>query len=118
MNAILGLGKWFLIIPTLIFGVFHFTSAADMAAMAPGGIGMVYFTEVCLVLAAVSMLIGKYDKLATLLLGLMLLLFSIPHVQMMADDPTQMSAILKNITMAGASFLYGSAYAKDNSVIG
>jgi len=118
MNAILGLGKWLLIIPTLVFALFHFMSATDMAAMAPGGAPMVYFTGVCLALAAVSMAIGKYDKLAALLLGVMLLLFAIPHIQMMGEDPTQMGNVLKNIAMAGAAFMYGSAFAKDNSIVG
>lgn len=118
MNSILGLGKWMLIIPILVFGAFHFMSASDLAAMAPGGTGMVYFTGACLVLAAISMLIGKYDKLASFLLGVMLLLFMIPHFQMMGDDPTQMSQILKNIVMASAAFMYSSAFSKDNSVIG
>ena len=118
MNAILGLGKWFLAIPTLIFGVFHFMNAGDMAGMAPGGAVMIYFTGLCLVLAAISIIIGKLDKLAATLLGIAVLLFAIPHIQMMADDPSQVSNILKNIVYAGAAFLYASKYAKDNAVIG
>ena len=118
MNAILGLGKWFLIIPTLVFGLFHFMNAQDMAGMAPGGAIMVYITGACLVLAAISMAIGKMDKLASALLGIMFLAFIIPHVQMMADDPTQMGNILKNIALAGAAFMYATAFAKDNAVIG
>ena len=118
MNAIIGLGKWMIIIPTLIFALFHFMSAEDLAVMAPGGVPMIYFTGLCLVLAAISMIIGRYDKLAATLLGVMLLLFIIPHAQMMADDPGQMSNILKNIAFAGGAFMYASAFAKDNSIIG
>ena len=44
MNAITGLGKYFFAIPMLIFGVFHFMGANEMAAMAPGGVISVYFT--------------------------------------------------------------------------
>ena len=69
MNAILNLGKWLFAVPFLVFGVFHFLGAKDMAGMVPfGGEIMVYITGVALVAAAVSMFIGKYDKLATGLL--------------------------------------------------
>ncbi|NNE26905.1 MAG: hypothetical protein HKN09_08680, partial [Saprospiraceae bacterium] len=115
MNAILSLGKWFLIVPTLIFGMFHFMNANEMAAMAPGGSVMVYITGACLILAGISMAIGKMDKLASTLLGILFLAFILPHVQMMADDPSQMGNILKNIVMASAAFMYASAFAKDNA---
>lgn len=118
MNAILKLGKWLLVIPTLVFGVFHFMNASDMAGMAPGGAVTIYFTGLCLVLAAISIIIGKYDKLAATLLGVMILLFIIPHVQMLSDDPSQVSNILKNMAYAGAAFMYASAFSRDKSVIG
>ena len=119
MNAILDLGKWFLAIPMLAFGVLHFMNADAMAAMAPfGGVIMVYVTGLALILAAVSIIIGKYDKLAAFLLGILLLLFIIPHAQMLAEDEMQMGNILKNIALAGGAFMYGSALAKDNSIVG
>jgi hypothetical protein len=118
MNSVLGLAKWLLIIPTIVFASFHFMSAGDLAGMAPGGIGMVYFTGLCLLLAAIGMIIGKYDKLAASLLGILFLLFTIPHLQMMADDPSQMGQIMKNVGMAAGAFLFAKYEAKDNSVIG
>ena len=118
MKALLGLGKWMLIIPIFVFGIFHFMNADKMAGMAPGEEITVYITGVCLLLAAISMAIGKYDKLAAFLLGILLLLFMIPHIQMLSDDPNQMSQILKNIVMASAAWLYASGFASDNSVIG
>ncbi len=117
MNGIIGLGKWLYAIPMLVFGVMHFMSADDMAAMAPGGKVMVYITGLALILAAVSIFIGKMDKLASVLLALMLLLFCIPHVQGLSEDPTQMINILKNISLAGGALMYASQ-AKDNAVIG
>ena len=64
MNAVLNLGKYLYAIPMAIFGIMHFMFADAMAGMAPGGKFMVYFTGLALVLAGVSMVIGKYDKLA------------------------------------------------------
>ncbi len=117
MNGIIGLGKYLFAIPMGIFGIMHFIAADQMAAMAPGGKFMVYFTGLALVLAAVSIIIGKMDKLASVLLAVMLLLFIIPHAQNMASDESEMFNILKNIAMAGGALLY-AGQAKDDAVIG
>ncbi len=134
MNVVLSLGKYLFAIPFAIFGVFHFMMADQMASMAPGGSAMVYFTGLALIAAAVSILLGKMDKLAATLLGVMLLLFILPHAQGMGiDDATAQAggfanaqaaqgnhimSILKNVIMAGGSFIYALYAAKDKSVIG
>ena len=122
MNAILNLGKWLFAVPFLVFGVFHFLGAKDMAGMAPfGGEIMVYTTGVALVAAAVSMFIGKYDKLATVLLALMLILFIVfIHGPAAGDSSNQaaMPNLLKDLALAGAALLYAKNEAKDNSIIG
>jgi hypothetical protein len=56
------------------------------------------------------------DKLASTLLGIMLLLFIIPHAQNMANDQMELGNILKNIVMAGGAFLYASS-AKDDAYV-
>ncbi len=117
MNSIISLGKYLFAIPMAVFGIMHFGAADAMAAMAPGGKIMVYITGVALVLAAVSIVIGKIDKLASVLLGVMLLLFIIPHAQNLAANEMEMANILKNIALAGGAFMYASQ-AKDNSYIG
>lgn len=116
MNSIIGLGKYLFAIPMAVFGIMHFMAAGDMAAMAPGGVGMVYFTGLALIAAAVSILIGKYDKLASLLLGVMLLLFIIPHAKNLSTNDMEMINILKNIALAGGAFMYASM-ARDNSYV-
>lgn len=114
MNNITGLGKYLLSLPVAVFGIFHFINADAMAGMAPfGGAIMVYFTGICLVAAAVSIIIGKMDKIASTLLGLLLLLFIIPHAQKMATDQMELINILKNIAMAGGAFLYASSVKDD-----
>lgn len=116
MNSIIGLGKYLYAIPMAVFGIMHFMAANDMAAMAPGGVIMVYITGLALILASVSIVIGKYDKLASVLLGIMLLLFILPHAQNLASNEMEMINILKNIALAGGAFLYASM-AKDNTYV-
>lgn len=118
MNGILGLGKYLIAIPAAIFGIMHFMAAPEMAGMAPGGEFMVYFTGLAHIAAAVSILIGKMDKLGATLWGVMVLLFIIPHAQGMAENPMEMNNILKNLIMAGGAFVYAHAAAKDDAVIG
>lgn len=116
MNSIIGLGKYLLAIPMGVFGLMHFMAADKMAGMAPGGSITVYITGIVLIAAAVSIIIGKYDKLAAVLLGIMVLLFIIPHAQMLSTDESQLSNILKNIAIAGGAFLYASM-AKDSTYV-
>ena len=120
MDAITGLGKYFFSIPMLIFGVFHFMSADAMASSAPGGVISVYITGICLILFAISVLIGKYDKLAAVLLAFMLLLFvTLVHMKA-ATIGSQMATIslLKDMSLIGEALMYAHALAKDKSIIG
>jgi len=119
MNAILNLGKYLFALPFAIFGIMHFAGADDMSGMAPGGAPMVYVSGAALLAAAVSMLIGKLDKLACVLLAVMLIIFALAvHLPMLADDPFQMGNILKNVALAGGALMYAKTLAKDNAVIG
>ncbi|MDH3648156.1 MAG: hypothetical protein OEQ53_00645 [Saprospiraceae bacterium] len=123
MKSIVGLGKYIFAIPFLIFGIMHFMNADAMAGMAPGGAIMVYITGVALVAAAISIFIGKLDKLACVLLAVMLLLFVILlHAQGLgSEDEMQMqmsmSNMLKDLGLAGGALLC-AGQAKDSSVIG
>ena len=102
MNTVTGLGKYLFAIPFGIFGILHFMSAGDMAAMAPGGAIMVYVTGAALLAASVSICIGKMDKLASVLLALMLLIFAfVVHAPAMSENPMEMGNVMKNIALAG-----------------
>ncbi len=124
MNAIINLGKYLFAIPFAIFGIMHFMNAEAMAGMTPfGGVIMVYITGLALVAAAVSIIIGKMDKLASVLLALMLLIFvfAIHLPGVMSGDEAQMMIsmpnVLKDTMLAGGALMYASM-AKDNAVIG
>ena len=97
MNAITGLGKYIFAIPMLVFGLFHFMNADAMAGMAPfGGAIIVYLTGACLIAFALSVFIGKYDKLAAILLAIFLLLtmFMIFLKGVSANDQTATTMFL------------------------
>jgi putative oxidoreductase len=122
MNVLLSLGKYLFAIPFAIFGIFHFMSAEAMKGMAFGSTILVYLTGAALIAAAVSMLIGKMDKLASVLLAVMMLLFVVlihgPAVAGGGDAAqASMPALLKDIMLAGASLLYAQ-HAKDKAMIG
>jgi uncharacterized membrane protein YphA (DoxX/SURF4 family) len=122
MKAITGIGKYLYALPIFIFGLFHFMNANAMAGMVPlpGGVVWVYITGAGLLAAALSIFIGKYDKLGTFLLGIMLLIFAFSlHLPgAMEGDQSSTSSFLKDFAMAGAALMYAHALAKDNSVLG
>ena len=123
MEQVIKSGKYLFAVPMAIFGVMHFMAGDAMAGMAPfGGKFMIYFTGLAMILAAVSIFIGKFDKLACVLLGIMMLLFILPHFSNMsnaADEgakATELISILKNIALAGGAFMCASL-AKDSTYI-
>lgn len=126
MNAVLNLGKYIFAIPFAVFGVMHLMNADAMAGMSPfGGAIVVYITDVALIAAAVSIIIGKMDKLATTLLALFLILTTLlVHAKGLSNAADEMASaasmgnLLKDLALAGAAMLYASHAAKDNAVIG
>lgn len=118
MNTLLGLGKYLLALPMAAFGILHFMHADAMAGMAPfGGTITIYFTGLCLILFAVSVLMGKYDKLAAVLLACMLILFVV-LIHLKSAMNGDMGSLLKDLAIAGGALLYAQSYAKDSSIIG
>jgi putative oxidoreductase len=120
MNALLNIGKYLYAIPFAIFGLFHFMGAEAMKDMAFGSPILVYITGAALLAASVSMIIGKMDKLAATLLGIMLLLFVflIYLGPATSGDQTATSGLLKDLALAGAAFMYARHVAKDKAIIG
>jgi putative oxidoreductase len=124
MNSFIGLGKYLFAVPFAIFGLLHFAGASSMAGMVPipGGALWVYITGLAMLAAAVSIFIGKYDKLAMVALAALLVIFVLAiHVpgMMKGGEGAQFSliSILKDLAMAGGALLYAGAYAKDNTYI-
>ncbi len=117
MNAIFGLGKYLFAVPFLGFAYFHFTSPEMLTPIAYESKILVYMTGVALVLASISIVIGKWDKLAAALLGVFLLLTAfLVHLSAAMDGDA--GNFLKDLMLAGAAWMYAGHVAKDNSVIG
>lgn len=126
MNAILtGFGKFLLFVPLIGFGVKHLYNAQELAGMVPaffpGGIFWIYLTGTAMLLAVVSNLVGKFDKLAFFLAGLMILVFALTiHFRGMMDggSPMVMFNLLKDLGLAGACWLFAARFSRDSSIIG
>ncbi len=108
------LGKLLYALPLAMFGFFHFMNANSMAGMVPdflpAPVIWVYLTGASLLAAVISIIIGKKTKLATLLLGIMLLSFALLiHMQgFFNQDPVSSGMFLKDLALAGAAFFISS----------
>lgn len=112
------IGKLLYALPMAMFGFFHFMGADSMTGMVPSFLPApviwVYLTGLALVLAALAIIIGKKAKLATTLLGTMLLLFAVLLWLPGFIDQAQPDAgmFLKDTALAGAAF-FMSAHLKN-----
>jgi hypothetical protein len=99
LDKIIALGPVFLAVPIAVFGSEHFTATKSverlMPSWIPGHLVWVLLVGVCLIGAALSLVVNKYAGLAAALFGIMLLLFevliSIPRIvaALAADLPGQ-----------------------------
>ena len=106
----------------------HFMNAQIMAdyvvpAYMPAKVVWVYLSGAGLIGAAVAMYIGKYDKLASALLAVMLLLIvlmvHLPGAMAGGEGATNsMSMLLKDLGLMAGAMIYAQSLAKDRSVIG
>ncbi|MEY4905495.1 MAG: hypothetical protein RLZZ292_3310 [Bacteroidota bacterium] len=121
MNSFIGLGKYLFAVPFAIFGLFHFMSAGDMATNmgVPGGVIAVYISGLAMLAAAVSAILGKYDKLAMVGLAILMVIYiAVIHLPLaMKGDHMAVGSILKDLALAGGALLYAGAYSKDASYI-
>ncbi len=124
MNALLSLGRWIFPVSFSLLGLSYMMNADTLAGKMPGYLPaptvIVYLTGLLLVGAGVSMLIGKYDKLAAALLGILfLLIVIILHLSVaMAGHDDAMGKLLRDLGLAGAAFIYAKYVARDASIVG
>lgn len=125
MNAIIGIGRYLLLVFLLGFGIKHLLDGAELAGMVPpffpGGIVWIYVTGSAMILAVVSGLAGKWDKLAFFLAGVMILIFALTiHFRGLMDggNPRVLFDLLKDIGLAGACWMYAANYARDRTYAG
>ena len=97
------------------FGILHFVSADEMKTLLPdylpGGVFWIYFTGVCLLLAAIAIIIGKYTRLACYLLAAMLLIFGFT-LHLRPSFTTTFTLFLKDAAMAMGAILIANNSSK------
>jgi len=127
MNSFLSLGRWLLGIPFVFLGLVHFMDAQQLAAMVPNYLpskmAWSFAAGTGMVAAGASILLGKYDKLATTLLAVLLVLFILLiHVPAAVEggykNQFAMFNMMKDLALAGGALLYAKYIATDRSVIG
>lgn len=112
MDLITKQAKYIFALPFLVFGAMHLMMADNMAGLVPsyvpGGVLWVYLTGLALVAASLAIIINKMAKLASLLLGVLLLIFALTiHLAaVLGGDQMAMGSFLKDIALAGAALFY------------
>jgi uncharacterized membrane protein YphA (DoxX/SURF4 family) len=116
-------GRWLFPLSFLLYVALHF-GKADMGASflplwVPFPIFWDYFTGICIMAFIVSCLIGKYDKLATVLMAfyVFLTIFFI-HIPRAATSLNDMLNIFRNIMVIGGLLVYAKYATKDERIIG
>jgi uncharacterized membrane protein YphA (DoxX/SURF4 family) len=109
----LGLGRWLFAIPLVVFGAQHFLYAKFVATLVPSWIPAhlfwAYFVGAAFVAAALSIAIGKYARLAAMLLGLMFILWVLvlhfPRVAASLHDGNEWTSAFVALAMGGGSWV-------------
>ncbi|MCX6155711.1 MAG: DoxX family protein [Candidatus Kapabacteria bacterium] len=106
------IGRIIYALPFIMFGFGHLTNASMMAGMVPSyfpfAIFWVYISGLGFLAAAIALLINKYASLATLLVGVVLLIFAVlVHAVGMGDQQMgqmHIAMFMKDFALAGAAF--------------
>lgn len=114
MKSLGFIGKLLFALPFAMFGFFHFMNASTMSGMVPAAFpapeAWVYLAGLGHILAVVAIVIDKKAKLATMLLGIMLLSFAllVHFGGFMDGDQGDTANFLKATSLAGAAFFMSS----------
>jgi hypothetical protein len=138
MDKILNLGKYIFPISFLLYAGLHLGKPDVGAAFVPDYIPFPYFwnyiTLVCILLFIISAVIGKYDKLAYVLMAfyvfLMAFMVHLPRAigyelstELMTGDlarekELEMVNFMRNILVTGALMGFAKFVAKDKRIVG
>lgn len=123
MNKIIGLGKWLFPLSFLMYVGLHFGLPEVGAAMIPTFIPFPlfwnYLTGGLILAFIISCLVGKFDKLAAVLMAFyVLLMIVLIHVPRASQNENDMLNIFRNLMVIGALLVYAELAAKDKRFIG
>jgi putative oxidoreductase len=121
MNKVTVIGKYLFAIPFVIFGIMYLINAEAMTTFISmaGNIVWIYIAGLVMLMAGVTILIGKKDAVATFLLGIMFIIFAcfvdLPALIEQGNNETITTLLLRDLIIAGAAFVYCRSAAKDRS---
>lgn len=123
MDKILTFGRYLFPLSFLLYVGLHFgmpeVGASFIPSWLPAPLFWNYFTGVLILAYIISCLIGKYDKLATLLMVLyVLLMIFIVHIPRAATYENDMLNIFRNLMVIGALLVYAQYATKDKRITG
>ncbi|MEA5139049.1 DoxX family protein [Arcicella rigui] len=123
MDKILTFGRYLFPLSFLLYVGLHFgmpeVGASFIPTWLPAPLFWNYFTGVLILAYIISCLIGKYDKLATLLMALyVLLMIFIVHIPRAATYENDMLNIFRNLMVIGALLVYAQYATKDKRITG
>lgn len=123
MEKILNTGRYLFPLSFLLYVGLHFgmpqAGAAFVPSWLPAPLFWNYFTGVLILAFIISCLIGRFDKLATVLMALyVLLMIFVVHLPRAAQYENDMLNIFRNLMVTGALLVYAKYAARDKRVIG
>ncbi len=122
INAITKSGRWLFPLSFLLYVGLHFGKPAAGASFVPLWLPLPlfwnYFTGICILAFIISCLVGRYDKLAAVLMALyVLLMILFVHIPRAATSENDMLNIFRNLMVMSALLIYAQYVAKDKRVI-
>lgn len=118
MEKVIRAGKWLFIGSFLLYVALHFgkpeVGASFVPSVLPWPLAWNYATGLCVLAFTVSGFIGRWDKLAALLMALyVLLMIFLVHMPRAAQSENDALNIFRNVMVIGALLMYAGAYARD-----
>jgi putative oxidoreductase len=120
MKKMTTIGRILFAIPFAIFGINHFLMTdyyvGMLTSFIPLGAYTIILTGIMLIAASISIISGKFVKLSTLLLAILLFLFivtiHVPHLFNDTDKTATIIALLKDISLMGGSLMIAGIYSE------
>jgi len=124
MDGLTKTGIYIFAIPVGILGIIHFIIGSSIAEGLPGfyfaPIFWVYLSGLSLLAASISILTGKYTRLACLLLALLffilVLTVDLPRFINNTTSYTEISILLKDIAIAGGALVIAAASSRPEAL--
>ncbi len=122
MNAILSVGRYLFPLSFLLYVGLHVgapkVGASFVPSWLPAPMFWNYFTAVLILAFIISCMIGKFDKLATVLMAVyVLLMIVLVHIPRAAASENDMLNIFRNIMVIGALMVYARYAARDDRMV-